>query len=471
MAEQAAPGVTGPDTAPTRESSVRSITSSTGVWFAPHDATPVAIVFLLLINLIPPLLVVPGLGAAGRPAALLGLGMLAWWTVSRFQPQQPAPRSAAIPWVMFAFLMASVASMIAGLDRGLPGLEARSMDRNLLLTLSWLGLVLVLTFGLDGRDAVERVLSWAVLLGAFGALVGLAQFAIDFDLTEKIQIPGLVANREAGDIATRGQVGYARVRGFARHPIEYGVVLATLLPIAIHLSTSPLRHRRILRPAAVLIAISIPLSISRSAILALVIGMAVYSIGWTWRQRWTAAAVTFVGAIAFQAVTPGLLGTIRSLFSRVGSDNSITGRTEDYGAASQFISQRPWFGRGPGTFLVETYRVLDNEYLGTLIEGGVVGLGALVALLLVAGGTALQLSAHEPDPAVRSLNRALGATIAIAIVVFATFDALAFPIYSGVLFLVIGCLGALHRARIIATATTTTTTTTTDPSAEGVTAP
>lgn len=428
--------------------SARSITTPTGAWFASDDATPVVIVFILLLNLIPPLLVVPGLGAAGRPAALVGLGMLAWWCVSRFQPQPHARRSPALPWAMFAFLMASVASMIAGLDRGLPGIEARSMDRNLLLTLSWLGLVLVLTFGLNGRDAVERVLSWAVLLGAFGALVGLAQFAIDFDLTEKIQIPGLVANREAGDIATRGQVGYARVRGFARHPIEYGVVLATLLPIAIHLSTAPLRHRGLIKPAAVLIAIGIPLSISRSAILALVVGMAVYALGWTWRQRWTAAALTVVGAMAFQAVTPGLLGTIRSLFSRVGSDNSITGRTEDYGAASAFISDRPWFGRGPGTFLVESYRVLDNEYLGTLIEGGVVGLGALVLLLLVAGGTALQLSAHETDPAARSLNRSLGAAIAIAIVVFATFDALAFPIYSGVLFLVIGCLASLHRARI-----------------------
>ena len=44
-----------------------------------------------------------------------------------------------------------------------------------------------------------------------------------------------------------------------------------------------------------------------------------------------------------------------------------------------------------------------------------------------------------------SLSRALGANVVVAVVVLATFDALSFPIYSGLLFVVIGCLGALYR--------------------------
>lgn len=406
---------------------------------------PMIAVYLVLVNLIPPQLVLPGLGAAGRPAGVFMLGLLFWWGCTRLLPSNRAPQFVAIRWAMVVYLMAVMLSMVAAIDRGLPGVESRSMDRQLLVILGFVGLVLVLIDELRSVDDVERVLWWAVVLGGVGAAVGIVQFVVGYDLTQHIRIPGLRENVDPSDIGTRGTGEFARVRGFARHPIEFGVILATLLPIGLSLSAAGTRARRSTWIATAAIGVAVPLSISRSAILGFGVGMAVYAIGWTWRQRVKAAAIGAVVMAGFQVVTPGLLGTIRALFENVGTDNSVSGRTEDYSAVGDYIAERPWLGRGPGTFLVDRYRLLDNEYLGTLIEMGLVGLVALGLVFLCSAATAMWLTRHGADERVRSHGRALGATIAIAIVTFATFDALFFPIYSGLLMLMIGCLGALYR--------------------------
>ena len=411
------------------------------------DASPVIGMYLILLSLVPPLLVLPGLGAAGRPAAVGGMCMLGWWILTRMvrSPDDGVPVVVAIRWALFIYMLVFVASMVAGLDRGLDGLEARSMYRALMVNMSFVGVAVVLIDGLPRRESVERVLRWAVALGAVGALVGVVQFVFRYDLAAAIRIPGLVSNQEQTSINTRGSGGYARVRGLARHPIEFGVVMAMLLPVSVHLAEYSLRPgwKRWIAPS--LIAAAIPLSISRSGVLAVAVGMAVYAAGWTWRQRANALAFALAFLLAFQAVTPGLLGTLRSLFVNISNDNTVTGRTEDFAATAPFIQERPWLGRGAGTFVVERYRLLDNEYLGTLLERGWLGVGSLVLLFVVAGLTSHWLVRNSDDPATKSVSRALGANVAVALVVLATFDALSFPIYSGLLFVMIGCLGTLYR--------------------------
>ncbi len=411
-----------------------------------RDSAVAVIVYVVLLSVVPPLLVVPGLGAAGRPAALLGIMMLGWWGLTRFLPHDIPSRAIAIRWALLVYMLTFVASMIVGLDRGLDGLEARSMYRSLLLALSFCGVTLVLTDGLRTFASVERVLRWVVGLGAVGAVAGVIQFWFKYDIVQSITIPGLVKNRDDPGIGTRGSADFARVSGFARHPIEFGVIMAALLPISIHLATHSAHSSRWKKwVAPVLIATTVPLSISRSGILALAAGMAVYALGWSWRQRANFAVIAIIFAVGFQAVTPGLLGTIRSLFVGLENDNSVTGRTEDFDATSRYIQERPWLGRGPGTFVIERYRLLDNEYLGTLIERGWIGLASLAFLLICSGATAIWLVRHATDERMSSLSRALGANVVVAIIVLGTFDALSFPIYSGLLFVVIGCLGALYR--------------------------
>jgi len=105
--------------------------------------------------------------------------------------------------------------------------------------------------------------------------------------------------------------------------------------------------------------------------------------GWPRRWRWNAIAVLAVSIPVFMVLKPGLLGTIKSLFLNVSNDPSISGRTEDYAAVWGYVSQRPVIGRGPGTFTPELYRLLDNQWLLSLIETGWVGVLLLAALVLV----------------------------------------------------------------------------------------
>jgi O-antigen ligase len=48
------------------------------------------------------------------------------------------------------------------------------------------------------------------------------------------------------------------------------------------------------------------------------------------------------------------------------------------------IRQAPWFGHGPGTFIADSEKnnVLDNQYLLTLIEIGLIGLAVVLVYLL-----------------------------------------------------------------------------------------
>ena len=79
------------------------------------------------------------------------------------------------------------------------------------------------------------------------------------------------------------------------------------------------------------------------------------------------------------------------LFTGISQDDSARSRTDSYALAFDFIQQRPFFGRGFSTFL-PTYRIIDNQYLGLLIETGVVGLLAFISLLVTALVVAGRLS-------------------------------------------------------------------------------
>jgi O-antigen ligase len=141
---------------------------------------------------------------------------------------------------------------------------------------------------------------------------------------------------------------------------------------------------------------------------------------------------------------PGMLGTIVGLFTGISDDSSAASRTDSYSFAGEFIVNSPYLGRGFFTFLPE-YRILDNQYLGTLIELGVVGLFALLCLFTTGLRTAWVARQRSQDPNSRQLNQALMASLAAGAVSFAFFDAFAFPMVAALMFLLLGMVGASHR--------------------------
>ena len=83
---------------------------------------------------------------------------------------------------------------------------------------------------------------------------------------------------------------------------------------------------------------------------------------------------------------PGLIGTLTTFFGAGTSDPSVATRVNDYPLVERLVHEAPWFGHGGGTYIVDNvFDMLDNQFLKTAIELGLVGLVALVAYFLRAG--------------------------------------------------------------------------------------
>ena len=239
--------------------------------------------------------------------------------------------------------------------------------------------------------------------------------------------------------------GFTRVSAAAAHPIEFVVALTALTPLALHFCLHPRSPwmRRFSILALALILIVTPMSVSRSGLLTLAIALAVYSVTLTWRGRLNALVLALIGTAGMRAAVPGLVGTLRSLVFVGSGDPSIAGRTEDYAKIPALLDGHWVFGRGLGTFQPDVYFFLDNQYLGSLLEGGWILLGAVVMLLIVGMGVARGARKRSADPGIRSLGQALAAGLAGLAASGATFDKFSFNQTSYLMFLMVGCAAAI----------------------------
>ena len=106
-------------------------------------------------------------------------------------------------------------------------------------------------------------------------------------------------------------------------------------------------------------------------------------------------------------------------------------RTADYVADFKYIVERPFFGRGFGTFMPALYRYTDNTYLLGLVEFGIIGVLALL-ILYFAGMHCAAAGRHlTSDQRQQELGQAMIASIMVGAVSGATFDALASPCSAG----------------------------------------
>jgi hypothetical protein len=100
-------------------------------------------------------------------------------------------------------------------------------------------------------------------------------------------------------------------------------------------------------------------------------------------------------------------------------------------------------GRGPGTFLADRYVILDNQYLLSAIEIGLVGLLTVIGYLLASAFLGRGARHRSRDPAIRDLGQAMAATSLAGAVAAFTFDAFSFLMYAGFVPLCLGVAGSL----------------------------
>ncbi|MFJ4777205.1 O-antigen ligase family protein [Streptomyces sp. NPDC088762] len=418
------------------------------------DTTRLLTGYLALAFFIPSNLTLPGMGGVGTPAnvfALLGLfWYLAAWLTGRIRP---APGTGLPRVVMCLLAVAVLASYIANAGRGSVHKEILAADRGLIALLVWVSLVVLVSAGIKDRARLDVLLRRAVVMGAVVAAIGYYDFFTATNIADHIGIPGLQSS--VPQITTLDRGAFTRPRSTTAQPLEFGGMLALLLPFAVQQAFDPVRGHlsRVRRwGPVVLMGGALPLTVSRTSIIGVLIVVLVMVLRWKPQRRWAAIGLLMGAVACFKVIVPGLIGTIGTLFASflTNSDSSTQARTLKYSVILPYLEERPLFGRGFGTFIPELYFFTDNQYMLTLAETGALGLVALVVLFFTGihqGGAIRRLARTESD---RELGQAFFASALVALVISATFDALSFPMFAGMFFLTIAaggsCLGFIRRA-------------------------
>ena len=409
------------------------------------DAVAVLTLYLFMLLFIPYSIIFSPLGGSGGPSTMFAGLVMGLYLVLWLRPAFGLDRGTQpIRVVAVLFTCVVIASYISANRHALPTLEQNGADRGLISIFGWAGVLLLAADGIDRSDRLKTLIRRIVLGVTVMAVIGLVQFFAHFDITKYIAIPGF-ANVVGYGLATRE--GLIRPASTAAHPLEFAAVLAMTLPLAIHrarFAPPGGLWRRWLQ--VVLIGAALPITVSRSAILGMVVlGIALLPT-WPKFDRRVAYVAVFLFIAAASVAVHGLLTTFLGLFSNQGAAQaSNQSRTNAFSSATPLIAQHPWFGRGFGTFLPQIYFFTDDQYLNSTIVTGIVGLLALLALFVTGWIVARSTRRLTTDAETRDLAQCLAASIAVAAVSFATYDALSFTISAGLTFLLLGCIGAMSR--------------------------
>lgn len=410
------------------------------------DVTAFLSVWFILLFAINARQVVPGFGAIGSPALLYLFAAPALWLAGWLIPTTGLNRDRnPLRPVLAAYWLYAIFSYIVAMSRPVTELERSGSLRTLLVETALVGLALLVADGVANRERLDLLLRRMMYGVAFVASLGVLQFFFGVQLD--FRVPGLQWNSAAFSLGARSL--FNRPASTTLHPIEFSVITAAALPLAIHYArfSASESQRRNAATAAILIGVAVPMSLSRSGVLSIVVGLGVLALGWTWRERLQGLMVAVIALPVLWGTIPGLVGTIISLFRGSGNDPSVQDRIARRPAMMELIRERPFFGLGNGTWSVDDYLLVDSEWYVSTLELGLVGMAIVLSALGFGFFLPLVLRGRlsVPDPATRHLCQAMSASIGGLVVSIATFDAFHYRMLMGMLFVLIGGAGALWR--------------------------
>jgi O-Antigen ligase len=419
------------------------------------DATTILVFYVVLQFVLPSRLVMNYLPLSLSAASLVALGLGTLWLCTQMTTTLGAAKGRnPVRSMLFAYSCALLASYASSAFGFLPYDERALGDHSMVTAFALICVGLALCDGVRSRDRVYFLIRAIVVCGTFVAAVGIMQYFIGFDVTPYLRPPGMHFGAVYSSVGTRA--GLTRAAGTTSNPLEFGVLCAMLLPLAIHVAyraKAAGQRPRFWWTCVGLIGGGLMFSASRSAIVGLVASFLVLFIGWPAQRRKWMAIAGFCFLVMIKFASPGLLGTLFGLFKHANQDDSIQWRTHDYQTAEVLIGQHFWLGRGIGTWYAPKHEIFDNQYLLTLVDSGVIGLVTLMGIFVAAVYAAIRVRLISPratDPGdVRHHDRDLALSLTASLVVifpaFATFDFLAFPTVSAYAFLLAGIAGALLR--------------------------
>jgi hypothetical protein len=298
------------------------------------------------------------------------------------------------------------------------------------------------------RAAVHVVLKTLVIGGAIVAVAAVVERRTNYNVFDHLGgwIPGLRLESLPNQVGLQ-RAGRLRVYASAQHPIALAALFVMLVPLGIYLAQ--LTRRRYWWGAALLLLLGALATVSRTSIVMLGVVMIVFLV-----LRGTDVKrilpLVLPALIVVHIAVPGAIGGLRQAFSPSGgliqNQTSHGGRVSSRRLDPQFeiIRDEPVFGQGYGTRVTKGPNadalVLDDQWLGTAVETGIVGVIAWVWIFVRFLRRAGRVARRDLSSRGWLLTALAGSTTAFGVGML-TYDAFSFIQVTFILFVLLA-LGA-----------------------------
>jgi hypothetical protein len=347
-------------------------------------------------------------------------------------------------------MAAATASAIANPHR--VSATSTEVTKSLMFLASFL-LVFFMIVSLADRveKLVKTLVAGGAVVGAFAVFESRTGFNV-FDHLHSV-IPLLELN-DLGTVPARG--ARLRVAASAQHPIALGAALVMLLPLAAYLAQRTRQRRWWL--AGALLVLGALATVSRTSILMLlVVGIVFLVLRPVQTKKLLPLLLPFI--IAAHVALPGTLGSLKGAFfphgglvaeQATGAGTRGSGRLADVSPSLAEWAKQPVLGQGYGTRVVDRNKanasILDDQWLTTLLETGIVGVASLIWLF--ARSLRIFGRGARRDSGSRGwLLCAITASVAAYAVGMLTYDAFSFVQVTFLMFILLA-LGSVLATRV-----------------------
>jgi hypothetical protein len=242
-------------------------------------------------------------------------------------------------------------------------------------------------------------------------------------------LPGIFRVLDSASIVGVDSLGRRGIAGPGDVGLEAVTMLSMALPIVlVRLIGSRRPNERVLYGIAACLLVAAIFATGRKSALLAPLAVLLTLAYFRRRELLSLAPLGLVIAVVVSLLSPGAVRGTIDQFLRPDSASVATtaDRTADYDAVRPDLWTNLLLGRGHGSYNHESYRIIDSEILNRLIETGVLGLLAFVAVglsvLFVARST---IAARDPTYSPPAL---VGAAVAVCFLTVATlFDLLGYP--------------------------------------------
>ncbi|MGH2970313.1 MAG: O-antigen ligase family protein [Solirubrobacteraceae bacterium] len=387
-----------------------------------------------------------------EPYRIAIMVVLACWFCALLVDPQVRWRRTGLEWPIGALVAAMLLSMAANLAR--VNAAGPTVVKNFTFFVSYLLVVYFIVSVIRSRRDLDRMVRLLVAGGTIVAVASLVEWKTTTNFFNWYgHVLPFLHYIDEGVAQARGSG--IRARGSAQHPIALSAALVMLVPLAYYLYRRD--RRRLWLGCCALLTLGALSTGSRTGT-TMLIAVLVSFVCIKPRECVRLLPLLLPMLIVVQVVMPGTLGTMKAMLNpsylikeQSYDEGATAGRVADLGPALDRWSRKPLLGTGFGTTVADPnapkeseQQILDDQWLGSLLEIGAVGVLVLLWLWVSAVRRLARL-AKATTGSETWLATGLAASIIAFAVGMLTFDAFAFIQVTFFAFVMLGLTGVVAR--------------------------